>query len=68
MKEPEKQNEVSYMTVDDFLQDATESTVVAELYREIQTEAAQKLLDETQLRRQEDWSVLAHQVVGAESM
>jgi len=54
-----------YMTVGDFLNGAEECPIVQELFAELEENAAQELFDES-LRRQEDWNILAHQVVGAE--
>jgi hypothetical protein len=53
------------MTVGDFLNGAEECPIVQELFAELEENAAQELFDES-LRRQEDWNILAHQVVGAE--
>lgn len=56
-----------YMTADDFLKNAEDCPAVDELYKELREEAREQVLDEVQLRRQQDWGVVAHQVVGAES-
>jgi len=64
----QKQQKLStpYTTVADFLRNAKESPVAAELHAELTLEASKTVLDQARLRRQEDWSALANQVVGAE--
>ncbi len=54
-------------TLDELLQASEESSAVDELFDELDRKASKTLLDEAQLRRQEDWSVLANQIVGGES-
>jgi hypothetical protein len=65
MAEEQQSSPLSYMTVADFQNDAEDCQVVTKVFEEIEAENNQKLLDES-LRRQEDWNILAHQVVGAE--
>lgn len=65
MAEEQQSGPPSYMTVADFQKDAEDCQVVPEIFEELEAESSQKLLDES-LRRQEDWNILAHQVVGAE--
>jgi hypothetical protein len=65
MTEEQQSSPPSYMTLADFLKDAEDCQVVPEIFEELEAESSQRLLDES-LRRQQDWSILAHQVVGAE--
>ena len=66
---PEQEREVPrFLTAEDFFQDSEESMVFEEVFQALEEEASQSILDEAELRRQKDWSVLAHQVVGAEHL
>lgn len=55
-----------YLTAEEFLAGAKESPALAKMFQELEDEAKKDLLDEVQLRRQEDWGELAHLIVGAE--
>jgi hypothetical protein len=65
---PEPPERFRYMRADDFFRSARETRIVQEVRAEILRERGEKVLDEEQLRRQEDWSFLANRVVGAEGM
>ena len=58
--------EIVYMTAADFLEGAQECSVVEELFQQLDEEASKTILDDAELRRREDWSILASQVVGGE--
>ena len=57
-----------YQSLDELLEGADDCPDVDELFDELEEEDEKKLVNEDQLRQQEDWSFLAHQVVGAESV
>lgn len=50
---------------DEFFPSPTENQILEDMQREIR-ESSQSLLDESQLRQQEDWSFLSNRVVGSE--
>jgi len=65
---PEPTERFQYMRAEDFFRSAHETRIVQEVRAEILRERGDRVLDEEQLRRQEDWSFLANKVVGAEGM
>lgn len=62
-----EQKELVFMTTEELLKDAQDTDAVEKLFAEFDEEANKNVLDQTQIRRQEDWSILSHQVVGAET-
>jgi len=64
--EEKREDAVVFMTGADILQDAEECDLTEEFLQKTGEKASQTILDETQLRRQEDWSLVANQVVGGE--
>jgi len=59
---------VTYKTASDFLKDAKDCDVIDDLFRQLKDHQSQTILDDAQLRLQEDWSKVATQVVGSESV
>lgn len=57
---------VVYIRVSELFRNAEPSTLAEDVRKELQNERAKSILDETLVRQQEDWSFLAHQVVGGE--
>ena len=51
---------------EDLTEGAQPSKALEEFERELDKQARDKLLDEVELRRMEDWGAVAHQVVGGE--
>ena len=55
-----------YLRVSELFRNAKTTTISEDVRRQMEEEREKNILDEDLLRQQEDWSVLAHQVVGGE--
>lgn len=55
-----------YLKVSDFFRSSKATSIAEDVRRDMARERARTVLDLSELRRQEDWSLLAGQVVGAE--
>ncbi len=62
------QEPARYITSEELLADSQESFAFEQAQREILEEIAKQLIDEVQLRQQEDWTFLAGRIVGAEDV
>jgi len=56
-----------YLSVSDLFRNARPTTLFQEVQRQLEEEREKNVLDKDLLRQQEDWSILAHQVVGGEA-
>ena len=55
-----------YVRASEFFKTSRQLSVKADVREEMQREKSQHILDESRVRQQEDWSILAGQVVGRE--
>ncbi len=60
--------EADYLTAEKLFDSAEESTSFKDARKAYLAEIRKELIDEVQRRQQEDWSVLANLVVGAEDV
>jgi|GEM_PF-5114117 len=57
---------ITYTTPHSFLKDAKPSSLIQEVREEILSEMHDTILDLSQLKYNESWSILANKIVGAE--
>jgi hypothetical protein len=55
-----------YMRADEFFMNAQPTSIAQDVREEIRRRNEGKLINEEELRRQEDWSRMANKVVGSE--
>lgn len=63
-----KAQSITFKTASDFFKDAEECNVIDDLFEGIEDRYSKTILNDAQLRRLEDWSDVAMQVVGSESL
>jgi hypothetical protein len=61
-------NDIFRLDLDELIEKAEEEKELNSVCYSIVKEANASVLDEYQLKKNEDWSVIAYQVVGSESM
>lgn len=57
-----------YVRAEDLFKSAQPTTIAQDVRAEIRRQNGDAVLDQEQLRRQEDWSAMANRVVGAEGI
>ena len=55
-----------YITVDELFENLRPTSIAKDVSAAVAAEKRSKIIDEDQLRRDQNWSALGHQVVGAE--
>ena len=65
---PDAKHDISYMQTEDFFCSPQKNDVEARVHADILKERQNSVIDAELVRQQEDWSFLAHRVVGAEGV
>ncbi len=64
---PEQPTKPEYIRAEDFFTSAEPTTIAQDVRDRVLSNRREEVLDMSVVRRQEDWSLLAHRTVGAEA-
>ncbi len=60
------ENETQYLSIDDLMKGAVDCPEIDQMFEDLAEESSKLIIDPVQLRKRQDWGILAHQVVGGE--